>query len=192
MTGYKSKRTAALDKLEQAKEILLQHPQKDIEWQREQQIKAHAKLDEEGMYLVHQTASYADNLGKSIVALGKQTVADIEQLGIQPAQEPWCMKMNGCKTKCEDCPDEAALAQPAQEPWRESASDYERGVIDGRQKQAQSSVDKAVNRMTQRPWVYLTDEHIKEIVGPYGDMPIKGYTRKLFDQIEAALRSKNT
>jgi hypothetical protein len=21
-------------------------------------------------------------------------------------QEPWCMKMNGCKTKCEDCPDE--------------------------------------------------------------------------------------
>ena len=192
MTGYKSKRTAALDKLEQAKEILLQHPQKDIEWQREQQIKAHAKLDEEGMYLVHQTASYADNLGKSIVALGKQTVADIEQLGIQPAQEPWCMKMNGCKTKCEDCPDEAALAQPAQEPWRESASDYERGFIDGMQKQAQSSVDKAVNRMTQRPWVYLTDEHIKEIVGPYGDMPIKGYTRKLFDQIEAALRSKNT
>ncbi len=27
-------------------------------------------------------------------------------------QEPWCMKMNGCKTKCEDCPDE-----PAQRPW---------------------------------------------------------------------------
>ena len=25
------------------------------------------------------------------------------------------MKMNGCKTKCEDCPDEAALAQPAQQ-----------------------------------------------------------------------------
>ena len=29
-------------------------------------------------------------------------------------QEPWCMKMNGCKTKCEDCPVEAA--QPEQEP----------------------------------------------------------------------------
>lgn len=53
----------------------------------------------------------------------------------------------------------------AQEPWRESASDYERGVIDGRQMQAQSSVDKAVNAMTQptyyipskdqRPWVGL-------------------------------------
>jgi hypothetical protein len=21
------------------------------------------------------------------------------------SQEPWCMKMNGCKTKCEDCPE---------------------------------------------------------------------------------------
>ena len=44
-----------------------------------------------------------------------------------------------------------ALAQPAQEPWRESASDYERGVIDGMSKQAQSSVDKAVNAMAQEP-----------------------------------------
>ena len=44
----------------------------------------------------------------------------------------------------------------------------------------------------QRTWVGLTDEEIKEIIGPYGDAPIKGYTRKLFDQIEAALRSKNT
>jgi hypothetical protein len=44
----------------------------------------------------------------------------------------------------------------------------------------------------KRPWVGLTDEEIKEIVGPYGDTPIKGYTRKLFDQIEAKLRSKNT
>ena len=41
--------------------------------------------------------------------------------------------------------------------WRESASDYERGFIDGMQKQAQSSVDKAVNAMSQRQWVGLTD-----------------------------------
>jgi len=46
---------------------------------------------------------------------------------------------------------------------------------------------------TKRPWVGLTDEEIKEIVGPYyGDTPIKGYTRKLFDQIEAILKEKNT
>lgn len=29
-----------------------------------------------------------------------------------PQQEPWCMKMNGCKTKCEDCPVEVAEPQP--------------------------------------------------------------------------------
>ncbi|CAB5223141.1 hypothetical protein UFOVP371_64, partial [uncultured Caudovirales phage] len=28
--------------------------------------------------------------------------------------EPWCMKMNGCKIKCEDCPDKSA--QPEQKP----------------------------------------------------------------------------
>jgi len=44
----------------------------------------------------------------------------------------------------------------------------------------------------QREWVGLTDDEIKEIVGPYGDAPIKGYTRKLFDQIEAKLKEKNT
>ena len=40
-------------------------------------------------------------------------------------------------------------------------------------------------------WVYLTDDHIKEIVGPYGDTPIKGYTRKLVDQIEAKSKELN-
>ena len=43
-----------------------------------------------------------------------------------------------------------------------------------------------------REWVSLTDDQIKEIVGPWGDTPIKGYTRKLFDQIEAKLKEKNT
>lgn len=43
-----------------------------------------------------------------------------------------------------------------------------------------------------RQWVGLTDEEIKEIIGPWGDTPIKGYTRKLFDQIEAKLKEKNT
>ena len=46
-------------------------------------------------------------------------------------------------------------------------------------------------RPPQREWVGLTDDEIKEIVGPWGDTPIKGYTRKLFDQIEAKLREKN-
>jgi hypothetical protein len=42
-----------------------------------------------------------------------------------------------------------------------------------------------------RKWVGLADDEIKEIIGPWGETPIKGYTRKLFDQIEAKLKEKN-
>ena len=44
----------------------------------------------------------------------------------------------------------------------------------------------------ERTWVGLTDEEIKEIIGPWGPTPIKGYTRDLFDKIEAKLKEKNT
>jgi hypothetical protein len=47
-------------------------------------------------------------------------------------------------------------------------------------------------RPPKRKWVGLTDEEIKEIIGPWGPTPIRGYTRKLFDQIEAKLKEKNT
>jgi hypothetical protein len=43
----------------------------------------------------------------------------------------------------------------------------------------------------QKPWVGLTDDEIKGIIGSWGDTPIKGYTRKLFDQIETKLKEKN-
>jgi hypothetical protein len=43
-----------------------------------------------------------------------------------------------------------------------------------------------------KEWVGLTDEEIKEIIGPWGDTPIKGYTRELFNKIEAKLKEKNT
>jgi hypothetical protein len=39
-------------------------------------------------------------------------------------------------------------------------------------------------------WQYLTDDEIKKIVGSYGD-GIGGYTRELFDKIEAKIREKN-
>ena len=48
-------------------------------------------------------------------------------------------------------------------PWKPEEllrEEYERGFIDGMQKQMQSSVDKAVNSMT-RTWVGLTVEEIK-------------------------------
>jgi len=44
----------------------------------------------------------------------------------------------------------------------------------------------------KQEWVNLTDDEIKEIVGPWGPTPISGFTRKLFDQIEAKLKEKNT
>jgi hypothetical protein len=42
----------------------------------------------------------------------------------------------------------------------------------------------------KRAWQYLTDDEIKEIIGSYGD-GIGGYTRELFDKIEAKIREKN-
>ena len=42
----------------------------------------------------------------------------------------------------------------------------------------------------RRVWQYLTDAEIKEIIGSYGD-GIGGYTRELFDKIEAKIREKN-
>jgi len=57
---------------------------------------------------------------------------------------------------------------------------------------ARDKLDDDDIQVYQKPWVSLTDDQIKEIVGPWGDTPIKGYTRKLIDQIDAKLRENNT
>ena len=44
----------------------------------------------------------------------------------------------------------------------DQGADYERGFVDGMLKQAQSSVDKAVNAMSQRK--PLTDEEVEKII----------------------------
>jgi hypothetical protein len=78
----------------------------------------------------------------------------------------------------------------------QTLSEYERGFIDGMQKQMQSSVDKAVNAMSQptyyipskdrRTWAGLTDEDISEIVrGTHN-------TGSFVRAIEAKLKEKNT
>ena len=71
--------------------------------------------------------------------------------------------------------------------------EYERGFVDGMQKQMQSSVDKAVNAMGKREWVGLTDEEqsfvydqVKQIVDG------KPFWVKFADAIEAKLKEKNT
>jgi hypothetical protein len=44
----------------------------------------------------------------------------------------------------------------------------------------------------RRVWQYLNDDEIKEIVGKYGNYDgIGGYTRELFDKIEAKIKEKN-
>ena len=70
---------------------------------------------------------------------------------------------------------------------RQSMSEYERGVIDGMQKQMQSSVDKAVNAMSKREWIGLTDEETETLIHRFGGDP-----HTLLDEVDARLKGKNT
>ena len=78
-----------------------------------------------------------------------------------------------------------ALAQPE--------SEYERGFIDGMQKQMQSSVDKAVNAMTQ-PTYYIPNKDERTWVGltdiDYAGLPLEQVG--LVRWAEAKLKEKNT
>ena len=68
----------------------------------------------------------------------------------------------------------------------QTLSEYERGFIDGMQKQMQSSVDKAVNAMSQRTWVGLTYEETEYIEGMSMDAFVA------IRMTEAKLKEKNT
>ena len=116
----------------------------------------------------------------------------------QPEQEPWCMKMNGCKTKCEDCPVE--VAQPEQEPvaWRtfdgEGGYDYRsyednESYADDWSKRNPNHVEWVDKLYThpQQTWIGLTDEELHQICNSldyYGD-------RELVQLIESKLKEKN-
>jgi len=78
---------------------------------------------------------------------------------------------------------EQALAQPVQPAQKPVALECTYGY-----NQCQAL---ALAQQKQRPWVGLKDDEIKAIIGSWGDTPIKGYTRKLFDKIEAKLKEKN-
>jgi hypothetical protein len=83
---------------------------------------------------------------------------------------------------------------------RANLSEYERGVIDGRQMQVQSSVDKAVNALSKREWIGLKDEEIVAAIheaegfafgldnGNVSDRAVIEYVRI----VEELLRKKNT
>jgi len=71
---------------------------------------------------------------------------------------------------------------------RANLSEYQRGVIDGRQMQMQSSVDKAVNALSKREWIGLTDAEISRLwlqTSPYFNED--DFARA----IEARLKDKN-
>ena len=80
-------------------------------------------------------------------------------------------------------------------PRLDQGPDYERGFVDGMQYQMHSSVDRAVNAMSRRTWVGLTDEQIAEFdtwhdnreeeVGWVNPSEIVAY-------IDAKLKEKNT
>ena len=72
--------------------------------------------------------------------------------------------------------------------YNDTQEAYERGFIDGMQKQMQSSVDKAVNSMT-RTWVGLTDEDKQNA---FDDTQEGGGFWEFADAIEAKLKEKNT
>lgn len=86
---------------------------------------------------------------------------------------------------------EAALQALHDENVRLGLYDYERGFIDGMQKQMQSSVDRAVNDMVQRTWVGLTDDEIDELHGSPMNLEHSGEL-KWVRMIEAKLKEKNT
>jgi hypothetical protein len=86
----------------------------------------------------------------------------------------------------------------------QTLSEYERGFIDGMQKQMQSSVDKAVNAMSQptyyipskdrRTWVGLTDEEV-ELYWDWEDFQTgagRSTICEMVRDIESKLKEKNT
>ena len=106
-------------------------------------------------------------------------------------QEPWCMKMNGCKTKCEDCPVE--VAQPEQEPV---ADDFFRMIADKNPKPFP---------LPQRTWVGLTGEEAMDVTRKEGHELLdfiyeygtgsEGVEERIVaicKAIEARLKDKNT
>ena len=72
---------------------------------------------------------------------------------------------------------------------------YERGFIDGMQKQMQSSVDKALNSMSQRTWVGLTLTQVKLLWEGVQEEAVKSgdsLNWVFYTHINEALKEKNT
>ena len=114
-------------------------------------------------------------------------------LDYEPIAQRWAVFCSGCgkewsvsyehpgKSICADC---EGMSRNLEQPVTQA--EYERGFIDGMQKQMQSSVDKAVNSMS-RQWVGLTFEEQTECLGAGVDNGWKG----VMNATEAKLKEKN-
>ena len=87
-------------------------------------------------------------------------------------------------------PDKVILRK---KPYLDKGADYEHGFIDGMQYQMQSSVDKAVNAMSQRKWQNLTDEEIQQALGINAESSNWNLVKVLewAKKIETAMLEKN-
>jgi hypothetical protein len=106
----------------------------------------------------------------------------------EPEQEPWCMKMNGCTAKCEDCPDKppptpqrTELKIKTTDPFESArVGDYNRGWND-------CLFASGIVKQTQRTWVGLTDEQKYQICNSNYNRDIE-----LVEMTEAKLKELNT
>jgi hypothetical protein len=150
-----------------------------------------AALDEEGMYLVHQTDHSEDIL--HMVAQEREVL----EMALE-ALERYQIKRQDFDTFAEAITAiKEALAQPAQEPvaW---------GVFEGNlhdmffsQEEAQKMADlkgthaevRPLYATSQRTWVGLTDEEVQDFVSAL--WPVGVGAGKLLRAIEAKLKEKN-
>jgi hypothetical protein len=97
-------------------------------------------------------------------------------------QEPWCMKMNGCTAKCEDCPDAVALPCCGYTDANAVKLNPLNGVV-----QCHNCGQNYTT--SQRTWVGLASED--RLTAKYMQDAPSGI-EAVIDYIEAKLKEKNT
>ena len=74
-------------------------------------------------------------------------------------------------------------------------AEYERGFVEGMSHQAKSSVDRAVNAMSKREWIGLTEEDIGlaylKFVGDW-EIGHMDDIKQFASELEAKLKERNT